>query len=649
MKNPILKIYQNAIYITKTCKDQRDAFRYWMNRNAKAPYESLAFDTETTGLSFGVPSMLHLNNKTDILMNDVTVFGISLAIPTKHNLILIWARLGTDLFEEAKKILLVKGPKVAHNARYDLRALQSSHIKVADRKNIHCTLTAARIYWNRRQRFGLQPLCEMLCPELSDWEIPVKAEIRKIKSRYTRSGHPKNYANYSFIPEEVMSKYAAVDAFMCFMIHTKIHRHMQTIYKEVYTRELKVMHLALKMENHGLQYDLHKSLKNEKLLTKNALQLENKLYEIAGTEFNPKSPAQVLETLLDLKIPEEHLTLNKKLSTDKNLLEAIIDNKNCNKKGLRFISTLLDMRALHKLLNSYLIPLRARAKFNNGRIYCNINTADTKTGRMAVTDPGLQTIPRLISKRKRKNPIRSCFICRPGYYNYYFDYAQIEMIFYAALINEERIIKAYNNGEDIYTVIAGFALSKKNLSYIRKHLGDPRQQLKGLSLAVIYGAGIPGTAKILQMSRTRASSLLADYLDACPAVLEYREQCINELHKQGYVEDFFGRRYHVEPRQAYKAPNAVVQGSCAQILKIAFLQVSAYLKRKRELAKVIMPIHDELQFERPAAKIKTEMIFIRNIIKQMRDIPQLIERGIFLRIDAAKSTTNWESKKDIII
>ena len=637
----ILDLYNNTQKITKVCAEQKHAFNYWKSRNKKEP---LAFDTETTGISFGVPSMLRYK-RSEILVRDITVFGISLAIPTQDTLFLFWARLGTELFEEAKELLNTPGRKIAHNARYDLRVCQTSDINVAG--PIDCTLTQARIYWDRRQRFGLHPLCEMICPELSDWEDEVKASSRRIKARYTRAGYPKDYTNYSFIPNKIMGPYAMTDAFLCLIVYNMLYPSMQKTYKEVYSRELQVMHLALQMENQGMQYDMRRSKKEERLLNNRLPPLEQNLYRLAKTKFNLRSPVQVLKILLALKIPQKHLTLKGKLSTDKNLLEAIVDNKLCNKKGLKFISTLLDIRAIYKLLNSYLVPLCKRASYNNGKIYCNINTADTRTGRMAVTNPGLQTIPRLLSRRKRQNPIRACFICRPGYWNYYFDYAQVEMVFYAALIGDQRILESYRKGEDIYTMLGQYTISDKNLKFIRENLGDSRQALKQLSLAVIYGAGIPGTAKILQLPKDRAASLLHDYLDACPLVTEYRDQCRYELYENGYVQDFFGRRYHIEPGQAYKAPNAVVQGSCAQVLKIALIQVNQYIVKSSDKANILFPSHDELILERPSAEQETERCFINSIVHSMNNIKQLTDRGLKMRVDVERSRKSWEDKEDI--
>ncbi len=221
------------------------------------------------------------------------------------------------------------------------------------------------------------------------------------------------------------------------------------------------------------------------------------------------------------------------------------------------------------------------------------------------------------------------------------------MIFYAVLIGDQRLIDTYNAGRDIYTEIATYAVSKKDLAYIKENLGDPRQQLKQLSLAIIYGAGIPGTAKILQMPNNRAASLLYGYLEACPLVTEYRDRCKHELYTKGYVEDFFGRRYHVEPGQAYKAPNAVVQGSCAQILKIALIQINEYFKTSSERARILIPEHDEFIIERPAADVQTEMTFCRNVVHAMQNIKQLTDRGLKLTIETERTKTNWESKKEL--
>lgn len=647
--NEILELYNNAAKVTKCCATQRNAFRYWLSHNKKAPEQSLSWDSETTGISFGVPSMLHIG-KTDIKVYNIKVFGISLAIPAKKRIVLIWARIGTDLFDETVKLLGMPGQKTAHNARYDLRVcrLKVNKIKIAN--ETHCSMNASRIFWDRRLKHGLQPLCEMICPELSDWEIPVKNESRRIKARYTRSGHPKGYSNYSFIPDELMSIYSMTDSFLGLIVHSMLHPRMLDTYNEAYTREMKILSLALKMEQNSLQYDCRKSLTEELYINKKAVKLEHAIYKIVDTEFNIKSPAQVVDMLMKLNIPIELITTKEgKLSTDKTLLEPIIDDKLWDsKEGSRFIKTLLNIKALYKTINSYLAPYRKRALYNNGKLFCNINSADTRTGRMAVKDPALQTLPRLVSRRKRKSPVRSCFICKPGYWNYHFDFKQIEMIFYAVLIGDQRIIDVYTAGNDIYTEIAKYAVSKKNLEWIRENLGDPRQVLKQLSLAIIYGSGVPGVARLLN-SRRIAESVLIYYLDACPLVVQYREQCKHELYTKGYVEDFFGKRYHIETGQAYKAPNAVVQGSCAQILKIAALQVDDYLcdTSERLKSRLILPVHDELIIERLYKHEETERRFVKNVVHNMYKIKQLTSRGLKLTIEVARTKTNWAAKKEL--
>jgi len=644
----IYKLYKDAAKVTKCCSLQRYAFDFWRKHRHKTEY-TLAFDTETTGIHFGVPTMLHIGN-TDVKVPNITAFGISLAIPTKNRIILVWARIGTKLFNEAADLLRTPGLKTAHNARYDWRVLKTDGIEIAE--TVHCTLAQARLFWDRRQSFSLQSLSEFICPEISDWEDEVKSEVRKIKSSYTRKGYPKDYTNYSFVDDKIMSKYSMTDSFLCLILHNMLYPRMQDTYAEVYQRESKIMRLALKIEFQNLQYDTKRSLKEERKLINKATKLESKMHQIANKTFNAKSPAQLINVLCNnLNIPKNLITKNNTLSTDKTLLESIIDeHKWKDKRGIKFIKTLLNFRAINKILSGYLQPLRIRAKHNNGKLFCNINTTDTRTGRMAVKDPALQTIPRILSKRKRVNPVRACFVCKPGRWNYHFDFKQIEMIFYALLIGDTHLINTYNNKKDIYTEIASYAVSEENLQYIRDNLGDPRQQLKQLSLAIIYGAGITGTAKILQMPRQRAASLLYDYLDACPLVNKYRRQCEDELFSRGYVEDFFGRKYHVEQSQAYKAANAVVQGSCAQILKIAMLNVDEYLcDNPKEQARIILPIHDEIMLDRPYKYKDTELVFCRDVVKAMQNIPQLKNRGLTLQIDIERTKTNWEAKQKIDI
>jgi len=208
----ILTQYEDSLKFTSCCNKQRRLFE-----QAEKRKEMMSFDTETTGVIFREPSYLFLNEKKIILVDKPTVFGISMAIPYGRRIVLTWGRLGTPLFEASKRFLGVQKPKVAHNARYDLRVCEENGIKI--RGEIEDTYTMSRIFWDRRRKHSLQALSEFLCPELSDWEEAPKRELSRQRNQYTRAGHPKNYVNYSFLPDKVIGPYAITDAFMDLMLY----------------------------------------------------------------------------------------------------------------------------------------------------------------------------------------------------------------------------------------------------------------------------------------------------------------------------------------------------------------------------------------------------------------------------------------------
>ncbi len=210
-----------AVWHTVCSTKQNIIFRRWM----KGSDNMLAFDTETTGLYWGVPTVMDLFGgiKPDAsrrhklkTYSGPRVFGISAALEVDKIIHLFWGRITTPLYASLVNLIGAVGPKVAHNARYDLRVCIESDIKVAPQ--VECTYTMSRIYWDRRRKHSLQALTEMLWPEISDWENVLKNELKRIKSKFTRAGYDKDIANYSFIPDEITSKYAMQDVFCTLML-----------------------------------------------------------------------------------------------------------------------------------------------------------------------------------------------------------------------------------------------------------------------------------------------------------------------------------------------------------------------------------------------------------------------------------------------
>jgi DNA polymerase I-like protein with 3'-5' exonuclease and polymerase domains len=188
---------------------------------------TIAFDTETTGVVFHQPSYLHLHTTNDdIEVNNPVIFGISLAIPYRSRIALFWARNSQlDLHCAVSSLLEKKGPKVAHNARYDLRVCKENGIIVAP--EVECTMTMARIFWDRRKKHGLEAITEFLCPELCDLKDATKKELTRLKGKYTRDGFEKDYVNFSFLPDEMMAERSMLDSFMCLMIYRTLQERAQ--------------------------------------------------------------------------------------------------------------------------------------------------------------------------------------------------------------------------------------------------------------------------------------------------------------------------------------------------------------------------------------------------------------------------------------
>lgn len=641
----ILEKYNSAQWHTQlNAKSQ--AVLTWYKKKKNKPV--LGSDTETTGVRFGLPTYLatqDTKNNDKILsvkkVPDVKVFGLSLAIEKLNVVHLFWGRLGSPLYREMLKLFKAAGTKTFHNARYDIRACEVSNIPLNG--ELECTYTMSRIYWDRRKKHSLQKLGEILCPELSDWEEP-------IGQFFGKGGKPKkklidmypdadpDWLNYSFIPNIIITPYAMTDAFMALMVYRHLERYMENDFHELYSREKEVFHIINEVEKRGLAFDIPKAKRQSKLLKAKMNKCLKKMFDLVG-EHNPESWQQVLKCLLASGVTKRMLTLKGKLTTDVNVLRRVLVQLPVVKKTPRkYIKNLLEYRSYTKTVGTYLDPLVRRAEQTGGVIYCSINPADTRTGRMASRDPNLQNIPTLNPRRGRTagglNPVRSCFIVREGYTNYYFDYSQMELVIFGLLAQEQRILDAYEDGVDLHGYMASFM-------YGKKYTKQQRDLTKDTTYGKIYGLGVRGMSLMYGMSEAEAKKALHQYDKEFPSIRDFQYQCKDELRTFGYVEDWFGRRYHVPVGRAYVAVSAIVSGTCASIFKIALIAVDKYLSNK--YSRIILPVHDEIQIERPNDSWRN--IFIQDITEKMTNINETLDRGLRLRVDVSKSTTNWAEKK----
>lgn len=641
----VLDLYNDAIWITDCCKIQREIFSYWTKHNTDPIYQSLAWDVETTGITYGKPSYLHYGS-TDIEVHNPTVFGISMAILYKDRIALLWGRHTNDLYFDMLKLLNMRGQKVGHNIKYDLKTCVSNNIKVEG--NSDCTMTMARICWNRLKRFALQKLCEFICPAISDWEDEVHRESKKIKSSYTRKGYPKEYSNYSFIDDAIMGPYSMTDSFVCQILNIRLRPIIESTYKKLYLREREAFHNIIESELRGIPFDSRKANTHIRTAKSYGNKLIKKTKSIVNSQmFNPNSPVQVKDALLSFNVLPSQL-LNKKgeVSTAVEVLERLIKETK-SRKVKQLSKTILDLRSNNKIMGSYLIPLKKRAKQNNGIIYFTINPTDSRTGRMAGKDPNMQNVPRPKSGREEEgNPVRACFCVRYGYIFYFFDYSQMEMAMFGLFANDKRILKAYANGEDIHSYMTIRLYGDNAYDDNGNVIPEKRQKTKGVNFGVIYGMGISGLAEAQKITIKEAGEFHEMYMEEFPSVAVAQEKVKVSLENLGYIEDLFGRRYHIHPNQAYKGVNAYIQGGCAQVVKIAYNKIMKWKKRKeRSTTFMLVPIHDEFMFERQKKLLSTESMFVNVTKEKMEIIPQLMEKNFRLRVDVKYSTTNWEEKK----
>ncbi|KKM75587.1 hypothetical protein LCGC14_1388710 [marine sediment metagenome] len=639
----VLQLYHDAHKITHACALQRRIFSHWRHHCDDPVYECMAFDTETTSLQFHTPS--NLKHKGNIIVvNNPFPFGISLCIPYKDELALFWARMGTYLYDAALELLQEEGEKCAHNARYDIRVLHHAGTEVAP--NIGCTLTMSRIGWDRREHHSLQRLSEFICPEMSDWEVELTAVMRNIRASHTRRGFPKSYSNYSFIPDKTTRKYAMIDSFMCWIINLKLRPVMLKEDCVTYDREIALLPLVRRIEERGMLFDTRRARKELRRLDTKLTAEISKVQRLAGTEFNPNSPAKLLPVLLECGILKKDLTIEGTLTTNKKALERFLRKQPAPRPKLqKLVRAVLTMRSIRTLTTRYYAPLIVRARWNNGIIYYTINPADTKTSRMTGSNPNMQFVPRPTSGYEGGNHVRGCFKCRAGYRMYFFDWSVMELIAFGIIAGSINIIKWFKAGEDLHVKMGKRIFGSQDVT--RGNLVGTREVTKHVSYAYIFGAGVGGLMRDFLMLPDEAADCLERYKEAFPEFEGFKNRCKHELRVDGYITDLYGKRYHITPQLAYLSVNAVVQGTCASALKEAATKIDESFENCED-RHILLPLHDEIIIERRISPSFWEDLFVDCCKINMEEISVFMSRGLRLRVDAEYTTTNWEEKEPYI-
>ena len=403
---------------------------------------------------------------------------------------------------------------------------------------------------------------------------------------------------------EDATAYSAEDADITLQLHRTLHPRLAADPKLDYVYaaiELPVREVLFKMERIGVLLDTALLATQSRELGERVLTLEQQAYQIAGQPFNLGSPKQLGEMLFDkMKLPVVKKTATGQPSTDEEVLQVLAADYPLPK-------LLLLHRALSKLKSTYTDKLPQMVDRRTGRVHTNYSQATAVTGRLASLDPNLQNIPVRTAEGRR---IREAFIAPPGSVLLSADYSQIELRIMAHLSHDPALLKAFHEGADIHRATAAeiFAVPLPEVT------PEQRRYIKAVNFGLIYGMGAFGLATQLSIARGAAQQFIDRYFARYPGVAGYMQRTRELAREQGYVETVFGRRLWLPdikagggPRRAgaeRAAINAPMQGTAADLIKLAMISVQDWLERERLQTKLIMQVHDELVLEVPEAELE---------------------------------------------
>ena len=393
--------------------------------------------------------------------------------------------------------------------------------------------------------------------------------------------------------------YSAEDADVTLQLHRHLHPRIAAEPKldHVYTAiELPVREILYRMEREGVMIDAALLAAQSRELGDKVMALEQQAYQLAGQPFNLASPRQLGEILFQkMSLPALRKTATGQPSTDEDVLTELAADYPLPK-------VLLEHRALSKLKSTYTDKLPQMVNARTGRVHTTFSQATAVTGRLASSDPNLQNIPVRTAEGRR---IREAFVAPPGHVVVSADYSQIELRIMAHLSGDQALVAAFREGADIHRATAAdiFGVPAAQVS------ADQRRYIKAVNFGLIYGMGAFGLAQQLGIERAAAQQFIDKYFQRYPGVAEYMQHTREFAREHGYVETVFGRRLWLPdikagggPRRAgaeRAAINAPMQGTAADLIKLAMIAVQGWLDRENLATRLVLQVHDELVLEVP--------------------------------------------------
>ncbi len=425
---------------------------------------------------------------------------------------------------------------------------------------------------------------------------------------------------------ETATRYAAEDADITLQLHQHFAPQLNGKLAEVYRDiEMPVREVLFKMERNGVLIDSAMLARQSRELGEKLLAIEAQAFAAAGQPFNLNSPKQIQEILFGkLQLPVKKKTPGGTPSTDEEVLQELALDYPLPK-------ILLEHRSMAKLKSTYTDKLPKMVNRITGRVHTSYSQAVAVTGRLASSDPNLQNIPVRTAEGRR---IREAFIASPGSRIVSADYSQIELRIMAHLSGDEGLLKAFANGEDIHRATAAevFSVSLDGVS------SEQRRYAKVINFGLIYGMSAFGLASQLNIERSAAQQYIDRYFARYPGVKNYMDSTREQAKRQGYVETVFGRRLWLPEingangmrRQAAEraAINAPMQGTAADLIKLAMIAVQSWLEKEKSGAKLIMQVHDELVLEVPVHELSRVKENLRDLMCHVAELKVPLEVGL---------------------
>jgi DNA polymerase-1 len=569
--------------------------------------DRFAFDTETTSLD---PTLADL-----VGLSFAVRPGEAWYLPVGHRYLGVPAQLDRKLVLEKLRPLLAgeKPEKIAQNAKYDLLVLRRAGVEV---KGLVCdTMLASYLGNPAAKSHGL----DNLAADLLGYRTISFSEV---------AGKGKTQVGFEEVEVEKATVYAAEDADITLRLALKLEPLLaetgqRKLFDEV---ELPLVAVLADMEWTGVRIDGDFLRGLSRSMEKRLALLEKEIHELAGRSFNVGSPRQLGEVLF------EHLKLarGKKTktgwSTDVEVLTTLAEDN-------PIAARVLDYRSMAKLKSTYCDALPKLVHPETGRIHTSFNQTITATGRLSSSDPNLQNIPIRTEEGRR---IREAFIPAPGNRLLAADYSQVELRILAHLADEPVLKDSFAHGEDIHTRTASeiFGLSLEMVT------PEMRRRAKTINFGVLYGMSAFGLAKALGIGRAEAQNYIDSYFARYPKVLEFIEERKAEARRDLYVTTLLGRRCAVPEIaskngavRGYAERNAVnypLQGSAADIIKVAMVHIHRRLALEGLNAKMVLQVHDELIFDVPEAELAAVEALVRQEMEGAADltVPLVVDIGI---------------------